>query len=250
MPINAAFIGSGFLALKDTSNNAYQAGVLQDVSLNIDTTTKKLMGANKVAVLVAATEQNVKLTAKFAQLSSPLVGAVLGATSASGAKYVGTVTKTAAASTFTVATSDFGTPAGWAFVGDLGLVYDANGQPLKFNSGSLASTGEYKNTAAVYTTGSGEATTAYKVSCIYSATAGTTWTANNSAVGLATTFAAYLFQATTQADGTVRKIGWYFPAVMIGKLDLGFKNTDFLTQSLDIEVFQDSSGKIAEMYEV
>ncbi len=250
MSINANFIGSGFLAIKDTAGNAYQAGVLQDVTLNLDVTTKKLLGANKVAVLVAQTEQAYKLNAKFAQLSGAMVGAIMGGTSAAGAKYVGTVAKTASANAFTIATTDFGSPAGWAFVADLGVVYTATNQPLKYNSGSLAATGEYKNTAAAYTLGSSDTTAAVTASCIYSATAGTTWTANNSAVGLATTFAAYLFQQTTQADGTVKKIGWYFPAVVLGKLDLGFKNTEFATQSLDMEVFADSSGKIAEFYEV
>lgn len=247
MSINASFIGSGFLAVRDTSNNAYQAGVLQDVQLKIDGTVKTLMGANKVAVLVAEVEKQYALTAKFAQLTAPLVGAVMGATSAAGAKYVATVAKAAAASAFTIATADVGSPAGFAFVADLGLTFQSNGQPLKYNGGTPAA-GEYKNTLGAYSTGG--ATDAVYASFIYSATAGTTWTANNQAVGLATTFAAYLFQQTTQADGTTRKIGWYFPAIVLPSLDLGFKNNDFFTQSLEMKVFADATGKIAEFYEV
>ena len=213
-------------------------------------TTKKLMGDKKVAVMVAEVEKSYKLKVGYAQLSAPLVGAVMGGTSAAGAKYVATVAKTAAASTFTVATADVGSPAGFTFVADVGLVYQSNNQPLKYNGGSLATTGEYKNTLGVYTVGSGEATMAYYTSFIYSATAGTTWTASNQAVGLATMFSAYLFEQSTQADGTVRKIGWYFPALILPSLSLGFKNNDFFTQDLEIECFADATGKIAEFYEV
>ena len=245
--IHAEFIGSGYLALRDANLNAYPCGVLQDVSLDMTSDVKELMGSNKVAFLTAEVGRKYKLTAKFAQFNSALVGAVMGGTVASGAKYVATVTKTCSSQTFTVVTGDVGTPAGWAFVNDLGLQYSVTGQPLKYNSATLAA-GEYKNTAAAYTLHTSDATAVCNVSFIYSATPGETTSVSNSAIGLSTYFSVYLFQATTQADSTVRKIGWYFPAVLLPSLKMDFKNTDFAVQSIDLNVFANSAGLIAEQY--
>ena len=247
--IHAEFIGSGYLALRDANLNAYPCGVLQDVSLDMTSDVKELMGSNKVAFLTAEVGRKYKLTAKFAQFNSALVGAVMGGTVASGAKYVGTATKTASTSTFTVVTADFGTPAGWAFVSDLGVSYNATNQPLKYNASTLAAA-QYQNTAAAYTLHSTDASAVVNVSCIYSATAGETTSVSNSAIGLSTYFSVYLFQATTQADATVKKIGWYFPAVLLPSLKMDFKNTDFAVQSIDLNVFANSAGLIAEQYTV
>jgi hypothetical protein len=246
MAMLSQFIGSGLLALKDTANNAYQAGVLQGVTFDFQSDIKELIGDKKIAILTAEVGRKYKVSAKYAQLSSALVGAVMGATKTTGSKVISTVRKTATASAFTIAAADEGTPAGWAFVADLGAKYATNGQDLKFNSGTLAATGEYKNTAAAYTTGSGEATIQLDVTYVFSQTAGETWTAQNQAIGLSTYFAMRGYQATTQADGTVRKIAWHFPAVLIPGLKLGFQNTEFATQDLELSVFADSTGMVAE----
>jgi hypothetical protein len=246
MVMQSQFIGSGLLALRDTANNAYQAGVLQGVTFDFQSDIKELIGDKKVAILTAEVGRKYKVTAKFAQLSSALVGAVMGATRTSGSKVISTLRKTAAASAITIATADEGSPAGWAFIADLGVKYAANGQDLKFNSGTLAATGEYKNTAGAYTLGSGDATAQVDITYVFSQTAGETWTAQNQAIGLSSYFSMRGFQATTQADGTIRKIAWYFPAVLIPGLKLGFQNTDFATNDLDLSVFADSSGMVAE----
>jgi hypothetical protein len=239
--INAEFVGSGYLALKDTAGNAYPVGVLQDCSLEMSSEVKELMGANKMPILTAEVGRKIKLTAKFAQFSSALVNIIGGGTTATGARYVSTKAKTAVASAFTVATTDDGSPSGWAFVADLGVTYASNGQPLKYNSGTLAA-GQYQNTAAAYTLYSSDATASVYVSYVWSQTAGERTTFSNSAIGLSTYFAVYMTQATTQADGTLRKVLYEFPAVLLPTLKLDFKNTDFLTQDLELNVFQDSAG--------
>lgn len=248
--INANFVGSGYLALKDAAGNAYAAGQLQDVTLEISSEIKKVMGDKKTAILTAEVGRSYKLKAKAAQLQTALVSAVLGGVAAAGSKWIATVAKTFAASAATIATTDVGSPAGWAFVADLGVTYQANGQPLKYNAGSLAASGEYHNTLGAYTSGSGEATLAAFITFIYSQTAGETVTADNEAIGLSNYFSVYLYEQTTQADGTVRKVGFYFPAVTLPNLSLGFKNTDFMAQDLDLEVHADATGKICEMFSV
>lgn len=246
----AQYIGSGFLGLKDTSNNAYQAGVLQDVSLDFVSDLKELIGDKKVAILTAEVGRKYKVAAKFAQLSSALVGAVMGGTVASGSKYVSTKRKSVTAGAVTIATTDDGSPSGWAFVGDLGVKYAATGQDFRYNGGTPAA-GEYKNTAGAYTFNTGDnGTNNVDITYVWSQTAGETWTVNNQAIGLSTYMAMWGFQATTQADGTTRKIGWYFPAVIIPSLKVAFKNTDFATQDLELSVFADSSGKVAEFYSI
>lgn len=243
--MNAQLIGSGVIALRDTANNAYRAGELQDVSLDIGSDIKELIGDKKIAILTAEVAKKIKLQAKYATLSSALVGAVMGATRTTGSKIISTVRKTAVASAITVATTDEGSPAGWAFVADLGVKYAANGQDLKFNS-PTPGTGEYKNTAGAYTLGAGDATAQVDITYVYSQTAGETHTLQNGVIGLSNYFSMRGYWASTQADGTVRKIAWYFPAVLIPNLKLGFKNTEFATFDLELAVFADASGLVAE----
>lgn len=240
--IHAEFIGSGVLALRDANGNAYEVGVLQDVALEMSSEIKELMGANQMPVLTAAVGRKVKLTAKFAQFSSSLVNVISGGSTATGSRFVSSVAKTASSSAFTIATTDDGSPTGWAFVADLGVKYTATGQPLKYNSGTLATSGEYKNTAGAYTVGSGDATAAVTVTYVWSQTGGERTTFSNQAIGLSTYFAAYLQGKTTQADGTVRKVFYEFPAVLIPSIKMDFKNSDFMAQDLELSVFQDSSG--------
>jgi len=247
MAIHGNFIGSGVLFLRDTSGNAYPAGQLTDVSIDVTNDVKELIADKKYAVLTAETAKKVAVKAGFAQLSSALVSAVMGGTSATGSKRIGTVSKTFSGSSATVAAADVGNPAGFAFVSDLGVAYQTTGQPLKYNSGTLAATGEYKNTAAVYSSGSGEATLAAAISFLYSITAGEASTISNTAIGLSTYFSLYLQEQTTQADGTVRTVTFKFNAVSIPKLSLGFKNTDFVAQDLELSVFPDAAGVVGEM---
>lgn len=247
MAIHGNFIGSGVLFIKDSAGNAYPAGDLTDVSIDVTNEVKELIADKKYAVLTAETAKKVAVKAGFARLSSALVSAVMGGTGATGSKKIATVAKTFAASSATIATADVGSPAGFAFLADLGVTYQATGQPLKYNAGTLAASGEYKNAAAVYSSGSGEATLAAFISFLYSITAGETNTISNSAIGLSTYFALYLQEQTTQADSTVRTVTFKFNAVSIPKLSLGFKNTDFTTQDLELSVFPDSSGVVGEM---
>jgi hypothetical protein len=240
---------TGVLTLKDAAGNSYPCGTLQDVGVDFSASVKELRGSGKWPVAVAVAGQKISLKASFANISGAMLQAVFGGTAATGMTIIGSVAKTAAASTFTVATADFSSPAGWAWGTDLGLVYAANGQPLKYNSGSLATTGEYKNTAGVYTVGSGETTTSYVVSCTYTITAGETISGTNTAMGLATTFGARVFNSYTDAAGTVRRMGFYFPAVIAPKLSIAMKNEDFTSQDIELEAMQDTAGNTFYFYQ-
>ena len=245
----ANMFSTGVLTLRDTSGNAYPCGTLQDVGIDFSSSVKELRGANKWPVAVAVAGQKIAIKATFANISGSMLQAVFGGTAASGMTIIGSIPKTAAASTFTVATADYSSPAGWTWGTDLGLVYAATGQPLKYNSGSLATTGEYKNTAGVYTVGSGEPTTAYVVSHTYTVTAGETITGTNTAMGLATTFGCYVYNSFSDAGGVIRKMGFYFPAVAASKLAIAMKNEDFTTQNLELEVMQNSAGQTYQFYQ-
>jgi hypothetical protein len=233
---------TGVLTLKDTSGNSYPCGTLQDVGIDFSATTKELRGANKWPVAVAVSGQKISLKASFANISGAMLQAVFGGTAATGMTIIGSAAKTAAASSLTIATADYGTPAGWAWGTDLGVVYAATGQPLKYNSGALATTGEYKNTAGVYTLGTGDATASVVVSHTYTVTAGETISGTNTAMGLATTFGARVFNSFTDASGTVRRMGFYFPAVIAPKLSISMKNEDFTSQDIELEAMQDVAG--------
>ncbi|MEY2668532.1 MAG: hypothetical protein RJA59_1170 [Pseudomonadota bacterium] len=239
---------TGVLTLRDTSGNAYPCGTLQDVGIDFSSSVKELRGANKWPVAVALAGQKISVKASFANISGAMLQAVFGGTSASGMTIIGSVAKTAAASTFTIATTDYSSPAGWAWGTDLGVVYAATGQPLKYNAGTLAA-GQYQNTAGVYTLHSSDATANVVVSHTYAVTAGETITGSNSAMGLATTFGAYVYNSFTDAGGVNRKMGFYFPAVIAPKLSIAMKNEDFTSQNLELEVMQDSAGKTYYFYQ-
>lgn len=244
MGMHAKFIGSGNLFVKDASGNAYEAGVLKDVSYDWTSEFKGLKGDQLTDVLVAEIGRTYSLTAKFAQYNSALRDAIEGATVASGSKRIGTVRKTASASSLTVATADFGSPSGWAFVADLGVKYAANGQPLKYNAGTLAATGEYKNTAGVYTLGSGDATAQVDVSCVYSITAGETATIANKSIGLSSFFTVYTFRQTTQADGTIARIFHHFPAALFVGDKGAASQAEWSEENVELKLFPDASGNI------
>jgi hypothetical protein len=241
---NAQYIGSGFLGLQDAAGNAYQCGVLQKVSFDFASETAKLFGSKKAAILRAETGVDYKISAEFAQLSSPLVAAVLGGVRTSGSNFVATTRKTTASGAATIATTDVGSPSGWAFVSDLGVTYATTGQPFTYNSGTPAA-GEYKNSGAAYTFAGAEDGASVDISYVYSVTAGTKYTISNADVGLSTYFKVWAAQQTTQADGTVRKMAWYFPAVLLPSIKIPFGTKEFTVQSIEMECCPDASGVIA-----
>ena len=249
MPTISNMFSTGVLTIRDTSGNAYPCGTLQDVGIDFTSSVKELRGANKWPVAVATAGQKISIKASFANISGAMLQAVFGGSTAAGMTIIGSVAKTAAASTFTVATADYSSPAGWTWGTDLGLVYAANGQPLKYNSGTLAATGEYKNTAGVYTVGANEATTSYVVSHTYAVTAGETVTGTNTAMGISSTFGAYVYNSFTDAAGVNRKMGFYFPAVIASKLSIAMKNEDFTAQNLELEAMANTAGQTYQFYQ-
>ena len=239
---------SGVLTLKDSSGNSYPCGTLQDVGVDFSSSVKELRGANKWPVAVALAGQKISLKASFANISGSMLQAVFGGTATTGMTIIGSVAKTAVASTFTIATTDYASPAGWTWGTDLGVVYAATGQPLKYNAGTLAA-GQYQNTAGVYTLYSSDATASVVVSHTYTVTAGETISGTNTAMGLATTFGARIYNSFTDSSGTNRKMGFYFPAVMAPKLSIAMKNEDFTSQNIELEVMADTSGNTFYFYQ-
>lgn len=244
MGIHAEYIGSGVMYAKDTAGNAYEAGLLKDITYDFSSEFKELQADMLVAALVAEVGRKYSLTAKWAQYSSALRDAVEGATVAAGSKRIGKVRKTAAASALSVATIDFGSPVGWAFVTDLGVKYASNGQPLKYNSGTLATTGEYKNTAGAYTLGTGDATAQVDVACVFSVTAGETATIANQSIGLSKYFAIHTYRETMQADGRTAQIYHHFLAALFTGNKGGGSQGDWSEENAEIRLFPDASGNI------
>ena len=121
------------------------------------------------------------LSAKYAQYSSALRTAARGRDLDDGARSGSRRrAKTAVASARSPSRRPTtGRRSGWAFVSDLGVKYRLDGQPLKYNSGTLATTGEYKNTAAAYTLAPAMRPRIVDVSYVYSITAGETATISN-----------------------------------------------------------------------
>ena len=239
MAVESIQMGAGVLVLKDSNNNAYQCGTLQDVSIEFGSSTKELRGANQFAEAIAIVDRKVSIKAKLGKVNGALVAAICGGTTTAGAAYIQTDSKTFATSVTITP------PASGTFATDLG-VKDANGQPMKYNSGTVA-VGEYKNTAGVYTFAAGQSGTG-QVSYVYTVSTGETVAMTNQLQGLVTPFTVYAYNAFTNPDGAVRKLCFKFYSAVSGSINFPMKAGDFLMQDISLECSADSTGKVADVY--
>jgi hypothetical protein len=225
-------VGSAFI--KDASNNAFQFGVLQDVSVDFQVSTKPLYGSNGYPVDVAATERKVTGKIKFAQFEIKTLGSLLGGTTTAGRKLANVNHTVSASSSITV------TPTGSGFYADLGVL-DNNGNAMTL-TGSAPQVGAYavNTSTGVYTFNASE-TGSLQISYQYSSTSGYTLAVNNAPMGQAQTYELTLWPSYKGESASLRLF-----AVTIPKLALALKNNDHLAQDLEFEAFANTQGKVFE----
>lgn len=235
--------GSGEVVVTDNAGNSHVCGLLQSVSVDISSTTKGIKGSGLYDEVVAVMGQDVSIKAANAYCTSGLEAVATGGTIATGSKWIQTDVKAAAASV-TITPPGSGT-----FSRDLGVIL-ANGQPAKYNSGTVA-VGEYHLTtgftAAPYifhATESGN----LQIKYLYTLTTGETLTVLNTQVGLLVPVGVRAFNVSTDTLGVVRKIGRYFPTCAMAKFSVSNKVGDFASVDLEFKAMATLGNTVYEAY--
>lgn len=233
--------GAGLVAFTPSGSNPTPivCGVLQDVTLKMSQTTKKLYGQEKYAAAVAETESDVSGSAKFGAFYGSLIKqALAGSTMTTGQKLAaigeqGTIGSTPYQITVT-------NSANW--VEDLS-VWDLTAGKLLTRVASSPATGQYSVSAGVYTFAAADTGHVISFCYSYSSTGGVTVSLNNQLMGAANTFTANLFNTYNGQASGVKLF-----SVVIPGFDMALKNNDFTMPSLTFEAYQDSLGRVLEFY--
>jgi hypothetical protein len=235
--------GSGEVVVTDNAGNTHVCGLLQNASVDITSNTKGIRGSGLYDEVVAVMGQEVSIKAGNAYCTSGLEAVATGGTIAAGSKWIQTDSKTAGAS---VAITP---PGSGTFSRDLGVIL-ANGQPGKYNSGTVA-VGEYHLTtgftAAPYIFNAGETGTV-QIKYLYTLSTGETLTVTNSSVGLLVPVGVRVFNVSTDSLGVVRKIGRYFPSCAMAKFSVANKVGDFASVDLEFKAMAAFGATVYEAY--
>ena len=144
--------GSGVLIGTDQYGYSNNFGLVQEVTLNIATTTKALYGQNNFPVAVGSGTRKMTAKAKLAKISGQTIGRLFfGVTPSPG------TTQTQFGETWTVPTTPYQVTTTYSatWTGDEGVTYAASGLPLKKIStipSATATTGATGNgTTVTYT---------------------------------------------------------------------------------------------------
>lgn len=226
--------GSGKLYYKHpTTNQVYQVGVLDDVSLNFDSSTKEKYGSNQFPIATVVTSKKVTGKATFAQIDGGLISTLMSGTVTSGRVVLAEDVSTGA--------SLIVDPTGTGYVADYGCV-DAAGNPMVLTA-SAPAVGAYSHASATYTFNASEPA-GVKVGYSYSVSTGKTFTIENAPMGTQTNFSMFLQERSS--DGETFGVNLF--SVVVPTLNFGFKNEDFSTQDLQFSAQVNSVGQIGAVY--
>ena len=223
----------------DSGIGPRQFGVLQDITIDFDWTSKELCGQYQFPVAIARGQGKITGRAKFAQILGLLYSDIFfGAPSATGQFAIAqSEAATAPATTpymVTVANAS-------AYNDDLGVAYAATGK--RFNRVATPSAaGQYSVDFATgaYTFSAADAGAALLISYTYSVTTnGSRLTLTNQLMGTTPTFKG-TFYTTYAGSGTALRLN----ACTATKLSLPTKVDDWTIQDLDFMAMADASGTI------
>ncbi len=215
-----------------------QFGVMQDVTIDFDFTTKELYGQFQFPVAIARGQGKITGKARLARiLGSIFADLFWGGAPAAGQLAVVENEAQAVPSTapFTATVTNAA-----AFNDDLGVYYALSGLPFaRVTTPSV--TGQYSAASTgVYTFDSADAGASVLVSYTYNATAGgTKITITNQLMGTSPTF-----KATFYGNFQGQPLSLRLNQCMGAKLSLPTKVDDFTIHEFDFDAFADASGTI------
>jgi hypothetical protein len=225
-----------------------QFGILQDVQIDFDWTTKELWGQFQFPVDIARGQGKITGKAKFARIYGAIYGDLFfGQTPATGQL---TVSENEAATvpattpyTVTVANAS-------GFVDDLGVYYasgtNAGNRFTRVTTPSSAGQYSVNPATGIYTFAAADAGAALLLSYAYNATAGKKLVITNQLMGYTPVFKA-TFYTTKTTGGTPGGLSLVLNACTATKLSLPTKIDDYEIQEFDFSAFADATGAIGTL---
>lgn len=231
--------GTVWVKTQDTTPQTFQIGTLQEVSVDINASSKQLFGSKQFPVAVGRGTAKVSGKAKFAALSGKLIGqAYFGVTPSSGMLLVanneaGTVPAT---STYTITTTHAAD-----YEEDLGVVYSATGLPFERVLAGSEAAGKYSvdEATGIYTFASADASAAVLISYTYTSTSGQRIIVPNQLLGVAP-----VFGMTLENKWNTNKQILTIYNCIASKFSFGTKLEDFMIPEFDFDAFANSAGNI------
>jgi hypothetical protein len=226
-----------------------QFGILQDVQIDWDWTTKELWGQYQFPVDIARGQGKITGKAKFARIFGAIFGDLFfGQTPATGQL---TVSENEAATV--PATPTYTVTVGNAanYVDDLGVFYatgaSAGNRFTRVTTPSAAGQYSVNLTTGIYTFAAADANAALLVSYLYNiAGAGKKLVLTNQFMGYTPTFKA-TFYTTKTTQSAPAGLALVLNACTASKLSLPTKIDDYEIQEFDFSAFADPTGTIGTL---
>lgn len=225
-----------------------QFGILQDVEIDWDWTTKELWGQFQFPLDIARGQGKIMGKAKFARIFGAIYGDLFfGQTPATGQL---TVSENEAA-TVPATTPYTVTVANAAnYVDDLGVLYaagsDAGNRFTRVTTPSAAGQYSVNPASGIYTFAAADAGAALSLSYLYNTAAGKKLVLTNQLMGFTPTFKA-TFYTTKTTQGVPAGLALVLNACTATKLSLPTKIDDYEIQEFDFSAFADATGAIGTL---
>jgi hypothetical protein len=222
-----------------TNPTPVKFGTLQEVTVDLAFSTKKLYGSLQFPVAIGRGTGSINLKAKFANLSGLMLNAIFfGQTLANGIDtlFQDTTGSVIPSTPFTITPPP---PSSGTWVADLGVT-DSQGIPYT-RVASAPVTGQYSVAAGLYTFAAADATKTVFISFRYTATSTVAkkQTMRNMTLGYQPSFEAALVVPYNNKNFTMR-----LPNCVSNKLSLATKLEDFTVPDFEAEAFDDGSGNV------
>lgn len=216
-----------------------QFGVLQDVSLGLKYTKKKLYGAYQFPVDQARAQAELSGKIKSAEINGALLSSILTGSTLSTGQIAGAINEAGLipATPFQITVANSAT-----FSSDGGVVDLTSGLTMTLVA-SGPTTGQYTVAAGIYTFATADTGHSVLISYSYTLATGKTVKLTNQLMGSGTTYVMRLFN-TFRA----KNIGYTLYAVTIDALDFPLKNEDYTITDTEYEAFADSSTRVIDLY--
>ena len=226
------------------SSQAVEIGTLTDVKLDFSYTMKELRGQYSDPLCIMQSQRTIKGSANFAEFNGDVITALLHGTPVYnevkllGKDDVKTIPETSSYTVTVDHAADFTQDGGVTLIGSEAL-YNTKMKRVATPS----ATGEYSESAGVYTFDVADKGKRVRIDYEYSSVSGTTYKLPNLVMG--STFPFQLWVETViQSKAAIFK----FPNVVSGKLGLDFKAGDFNPISIDFECYADGEGNSSYLY--
>lgn len=223
----------------DAVPEVIQFGTLQEVSVDISSSTKQLFGSKQYPVAVGRGTSKVTGKAKFAALSGQMIGKLYFGVSPTNGQTTtvnGEAGSVPAASTYTITVAQSST-----WTEDLGVVYAATGLPMT-RVATVSAAGQYSVAAGVYTFYSTDASTSVKISYKYTvASTGQKLVVPNALLGTAP-----IFGMTLENKWSANKEVLTLYKCIGSKFSLSTKLEDFKIPEFDFEAFCNDADNLLE----